>query len=71
MNAWFLHPQAAQLFQGWGNSAFVQDSNSSCLGNFKIKRQSTLRVRWQVGKAVLDHSLTYVLIFFMCLILEP
>lgn len=70
MNAWFLDPQAAQLFQGWGNSVFGQDSNSLCLGNFKIKRQSTLRVRWQVGKATLDHSLTYILTFPMYLTLE-
>lgn len=70
MNAWFLDPQAAQLFQGWGNSVFGQDSNSLCLGNFKIKRQSALRVRWQVGKAALDHSLTCILTFLMYLTLE-
>lgn len=49
VNAWFWIPGLLS----WGNSVFVQDSKSLCLGNFKIKRQSTLRVKWQVGKAVL------------------
>lgn len=44
-----------------GEMMFVQDSSSLCLENFKVKWQSTSRVRWQVRRAVLDHHfLTYV-----------